>query len=322
MQEDFIEFEPRQIPVYLFTGFLEGGKTKFIQETLEDERFNTGESALLLMCEDGEEEYSPDTFAAENVFIREIDSVEDLSTENLAELLLETNAERVMVEYNGMWMLDELYMNMPEGWMVYQEFMFADSATFLSYNANMRQLMYDKLKSCDLLVLNRFPEGEDIMPYHKIVRAANRSCDIAYEGLDGVPQYDEIIDPLPFDKEADIIDIADGDYAIWYRDLNEALVSYQDKKVRFKAQVATTDELEEGTVIVGRRMMTCCADDISFAGLVAIGCSRGIADGDWVELTASIAIDEHPGYDRPGPVLTVIEMAPAGAPEEEVATFM
>ena len=38
------------IPVYLFTGFLESGKTKFIQETLEDERFNAGEKTLLLLC--------------------------------------------------------------------------------------------------------------------------------------------------------------------------------------------------------------------------------------------------------------------------------
>ena len=32
------------IPVYAFTGFLDAGKTKFIQETLEDERFNAGET--------------------------------------------------------------------------------------------------------------------------------------------------------------------------------------------------------------------------------------------------------------------------------------
>lgn len=37
------------IPMYVFTGFLESGKTKFIQETLEDERFNTGERTLLLV---------------------------------------------------------------------------------------------------------------------------------------------------------------------------------------------------------------------------------------------------------------------------------
>ena len=52
--------ENRQIPVYLFTGFLEGGKTKFIQETLEDGRFNKGEPTLLLVCEEGIEEYAPE----------------------------------------------------------------------------------------------------------------------------------------------------------------------------------------------------------------------------------------------------------------------
>ena len=45
------------IPVYLFTGFLESGKTKFIQETLEDERFNDGTPTLLLLCEEGIEEF-------------------------------------------------------------------------------------------------------------------------------------------------------------------------------------------------------------------------------------------------------------------------
>ena len=46
----------QQIPMYVFTGFLESGKTKFIQETLEDPRFNSGEKTLLLVLEEGEEE--------------------------------------------------------------------------------------------------------------------------------------------------------------------------------------------------------------------------------------------------------------------------
>lgn len=52
----------REIPVYLFTGFLEAGKTKFIQETFEDPRFNNGENTLLLVCEEGIEEYDPSRF--------------------------------------------------------------------------------------------------------------------------------------------------------------------------------------------------------------------------------------------------------------------
>ena len=143
------------LPVYLFTGFLEAGKTKFIQETLEDERFHKGERTLLLLCEEGEEVYEPDKFCAGNVFVRNIDEEADLTVSHLKALQDEIRPERVLVEYNGMWMLDSLYGNLPEGWAVAQEFLFCDATSFLSYNANMRQLTVDKLKSAELVVLLR-----------------------------------------------------------------------------------------------------------------------------------------------------------------------
>lgn len=322
MQEDLIDIMPEEVPVYLFTGFLEAGKTKFIQETLEDERFNTGERTLLILCEEGEEEYNPELFAGHNVFTRLVEDEDDLTEENLQRWLLETNAERVMVEYNGMWMLDSFYMAMPEAWAVYQEFMFADARTFLSYNANMRQLVYDKLKSCEMIVLNRFDPKADIMPFHKIVRAANRACDIAYEDAAGNVKYDDVVDPLPFDKKAKLIKIKDEDYGLWYRDLNEDMEAYEDKNVFFKAQVALSEDLDEGTIIVGRKLMTCCADDIAFAGLIATDCKRGdLENAQWIELKAHITIGEHPGYDRPGPILSILELGDAKAPENEVVGF-
>ena len=182
----------KDVPVYLFTGFLEAGKTKFIQETLEDKRFCNGERTLLLVCEEGEEEYAPDQFADRSVMIRTIESPEEMTVENLSRMLIQTNAERVVVEYNGMWLLDLLYSAMPENWMVYQEFMFADATTFLSYNANMRQLVYDKLKSCELVVFNRFRPDMDKLAFHKIVRGASRRSDIAYEYPGGKVEYDDI----------------------------------------------------------------------------------------------------------------------------------
>ena len=116
-----------EIPVYLFTGFLEAGKTRFIQETLEDKRFNAGERTLLLLCEEGEEEYAPDTFAGQNVFIETIEEENDLAATRLAALQKKHRATRVLVEYNGMWMLDSLYRHMPEEWSIYQEFLFVDA---------------------------------------------------------------------------------------------------------------------------------------------------------------------------------------------------
>ena len=112
--------EAMEIPVYLFTGFLESGKTSFIQEALEGEDFNSGERTLLLLCEEGEEEYHPARFFGTNVFIETIDEEFDITPERLEELQKKHDAERVIVEYNGMWSLDTLYMNMPESWLAYQ----------------------------------------------------------------------------------------------------------------------------------------------------------------------------------------------------------
>ena len=119
------------IPVYLVAGFLDAGKTNFINGILED-GFAREDKTLLLCCEEGEEEYAPDQFADKSVYIHVIEDQSELTAENLEKWLREARAERVVVEYNGMWMLDVLYSAMPESWMVYQEFMFADAGTFLT----------------------------------------------------------------------------------------------------------------------------------------------------------------------------------------------
>ena len=312
----------KDVPVYLFTGFLEAGKTKFIQETLEDRRFCNGERTLLLVCEEGEEEYAPDQFADKSVFIRVVESQDQLTGENLSRWLRETRAERVVIEYNGMWMLDLLYSAMPEGWMVYQEFMFADATTFPSYNSNMRQLVYDKLKSCELVVFNRFNGTMDKMEYHKIVRAVSRRCDIAYEYVGGKVEYDDIQDPLPFDLNAPIVEIGDDDYAEWYRDMSEEPKKYEDKTVRFKCRALVRKKLPEKTFIVGRHVMTCCVEDIQFAGLVCQweGADT-VQDDSWMILTAKINFRFNRAYGKKGPVLTYVDSTLCDAPEQPVATF-
>ena len=317
-----MELNENDIPVYLFTGFLESGKTKFIQETLCDERFNKGEKTLLLVCEEGVEEYEPDEFSGENVFIKIVEEESELSEELLRSFIKETDAERVVVEYNGMWMLDSLYQAMPEEWVVYQEFMFADATTFLTYNQNMRQLTYDKLKSCELVVFNRFTREMDKMPYHKIVRGASRRADIAYEYAPDDVEYDDIEDPLPFDINAPVIEIGVNDYAIWYRDLTENPSNYEGKTIKVLCRALTRKKLPSKTFIVGRHVMTCCIEDTQFAALVCQWDQASkVVNDSWVTLTAKIHYKFHVAYKQKGPVLTCIELEPAEAPENSIATF-
>ncbi len=314
--------QPREIPVYLFTGFLESGKTTFIQETLEDPAFNEGQKTLLLVCEEGEIEYSPIKFASSNVKIVTVDEEEDLTGEFLQKLQDEIGFERVVCEFNGMWSLDSLYSSMPDGWTVYQEMSFADARTYLTYNQNMRNLTVDKLKSTETVVFKHFTQEMDKMAYHKIVRAINRRCDIIYEYGPNNIEIDNIEDPLPFDINADIIEIGDKDYAMWYADMNDEEAKYYGKTVKFKGRSLLGGGLKDDEFVIGRHIMTCCVEDIQFGGLVAkYADAQSLDHGGWVEMTAKIEREYNDMYQSEGPVYHVIEVKKTTPPEEEVATF-
>ena len=307
-----------QLPVYLFTGFLEGGKTHIIQESMEDQKFNSGEKTLIIQCEEGEEEFDFSRFWGKNVYLEHIESEAEVTTANLNALAKKHKIDRVIIEYNGMWSLNTLYQNMPKDWVIYQEMMFADANTFLSYNANMRQLMVDKLLNCEMVVLNRTPAKIDKEEIHRVVRGVSRRAAITYDYPDGHVEYDEIEDPLPYDLDADVVKIEDNDYAIFYRDLSEEMDRYDGKTVKFKGIVAR----DGNTVLVGRHVMTCCADDIAYHPLVCIfEKTPSLKTRDWVTLTGEIRVERHKLYRGEGPVLYVKSTEFAVAPAQEVAPF-
>ena len=309
------------IPVYAFTGFLDSGKTKFIQDTLCDTRFNAGERTLLLLCEEGEEEYDLSPYPYKNVYLECVDQ-ESVTTAELEALQKKHRAERVVVELNGMQLVTPFYQKMPQEWQVAQEVMFADASNILSYNNNMRSLVVDKLMGCEMVAFNRVPVGADIMPLHKLARAVNRRVGILYEYTNGKTEFDEIQDPLPFDINAPIIEVADEDYALFYRDISEEPKKYKGKTVRFKAQVARLRKEREGFFAPGRFVMTCCADDIEFMG---IPCkyerASELTAREWVMLTAKIEARFHAIYRGVGPVLTAISVEAAEPAEQDVCTF-
>ena len=311
----------QQIPMYVFTGFLESGKTKFIQETLEDPRFNSGEKTLLLVLEEGEEEYDLSRYPSQNVYL-ETPDYDELSPEFLENLRKKHNAERVVAELNGMHQAADFYMKTPDSWVIAQEVMFADAQTFQGYNANMRQLVVDKLMGAELVVFNRMTPGADIMPFHKIARAVNRKIDIMYEYTDGTSQFDEIVDPLPFDINASVIEIQDEDYALFYRDITEEPKKYAGKTVKFKGQVARLRREKDGMFAPGRFVMTCCEADITFMGLPCrFAGASGLAARSWVWVTATVEVKYHSLYKGVGPILTAVNVQPAEPAEQSVATF-
>lgn len=317
--------EQKEIPVYLFLGFLESGKTKFIQETLEDPRMNSGERTLLLVCEEGEEEYSPESFKVDRVTKVTLESVEELTLENLENLTEKHNVDRVVVEYNGTWMLQQFFDAMPESWVINQIMTFFDATTFLNYNKNMRQLVFDKIQMTQMVVFNRFKGEFSKDDFHKIVRGISRRPDIVYEYIGGKAEFDEIEDPMPFDVNAPIIEIDDRDFAWFYRDLAENTEGYAGKTVRFKGMAAVSAKVPKGCIVLGRHIMTCCEADIAYDGFVVKlnGLVTGVKTRDWLTVTAKIAVEYNSVYRAEGPVLIAekAEFSDPPAQDEIVVTY-
>lgn len=317
--------EQKEIPVYLFLGFLESGKTKFIQETLEDPRMNSGERTLLLVCEEGEEDYSPESFKVDRVTKVTLESVEELTFENLENLTEKHNVDRVVVEYNGTWMLQQFFDAMPESWVINQIMTFFDATTFLNYNKNMRQLVFDKIQMTQMVVFNRFKGEFSKDDFHKIVRGISRRPDIVYEYLGGKAEFDEIEDPMPFDVNAPIIEIDDRDFAWFYRDLAENTEGYAGKTVRFKGMAAVSAKVPKGCIVLGRHIMTCCEADIAYDGFVVKlnGLVTGVKTRDWLTVTAKIAVEYNSVYRAEGPVLIAekAERSDPPAQDEIVVTY-
>ena len=317
----------KEIPVYLFVGFLESGKTKFIQETFEDPQFDSGDKTLLLVCEEGEEEYNEKKFAFPGTTVAVLADKAELNAVNLANLAQKADAGRVVIEYNGMWLMNDLAAALPEGWIIYQVIATADGTTALTYARDnaMRSLFLDKCARSELIVFNRAEKvnnDEARQELHKLVRQASRKCDIAYEFADGSVAYDDIPDPLPFDVSKPVIEIGDEDFGIWYMDCQDEPQKYAGKTVKFLAQVCQTNRAGKNSFVPGRFAMTCCVQDIQFVGFPCVYENvKDLKQRDWIILTAKVGNKFHNVYNGKGPVLTAISIEPGQKPLNDVVTF-
>lgn len=283
----------------------------------------SGERTMLLICEEGEVEYEPSKFKVKNVAIETLDDVTQLTAENMLALTVKHRAQRVIVEFNGTWMLQQFFDAMPECWVINQMMTFFDANTFASYNQNMRQLVYDKIQMTQMVVFNRFKGEYDKMEFHKVVRGISRRSDIVYEYIGGKVEYDEIEDPLPFDVNAPVVEIEDVDFALFYRDIAEKMDEYVGKTVKFKGMAAVSKKVPAGYIVLGRYIMTCCEADIAYDGFaVKVGnLLQGIKTKDWLTITAKVAFEYNSVYRDKGPVLIAESVERADPPEQEVATF-
>ena len=306
----------KEIPVWVVTGFLEAGKTTFIQKCLEDPEINNGEPLFLLLCEEGIEEYHTAAFASKNVWAATVNSYEELDPDAMRRFAEEHGFTRVIVEYNGVWTIDKLFSCMPRNWRVTQRFFICDATTFNSYNLNMQQFMFDKINYCDRMTFNRCGDNIDRMALHRAVRPINRKAEIIFEKPDGTTERDEVVDPLPYDMDAPVLEVPDESYGRFYADICDNFRAYDGKTVRYKGMISKSPDVYGETFIFGRDHRIWGTNENQFVGMIARWPKANeLNSEEWAVVTATVKADE-----RLGPILTVTELERTEAPENPVAT--
>lgn len=306
-------------PVYIINGFLESGKTEFINFTLDQPYFQISGKTLLFLCEEGEGEYDPYVLKRSNTVVEVIEKEEDFTVSRMVELEKKHRPERIIIEYNGMWKFRDL--RLPWHWRVEQQITTIDASTFPTYFNNMKSMVSDMIRKSEMIIFNRCDGIEDLNVYKRNVKALNQNADIIFEDKNG--EIDEIMEEdLPYDLTDDPIMLDDKSYGIWYLDSLDHLERYEGKTIQFIAMVMKPEGFPEGHFVPGRMAMTCCAEDMTFLGFVCVYDKINLyQERDWVKVTAVVKREYFADYEGEGPVLHALSVTKAKQPREAVISF-
>ena len=309
------------VMVYLMTGFLDSGKTQFLKFTLEQDYFQIEGKTLLLLCEEGEEEYNPMEMLKYGVVIEKAEEQEELTEEFLEELNRRHEPDRVVIEYNGMWKVSDFEnMKLPAGWEIEQKLTTVDASTFQMYLTNLKPLFVEMVRGAELVLFNRCEDIKPLAGYRRSVKVVSPQAEVIFEDEQG--EIENIFeDDVPYDLKAPVIRIAREDYGIWYVDMMENPDRYKGKTVEFTAKVLKPRGFPSKVFLPGRMAMTCCADDTTFLGYVCRSAyAPKLKAGQWVTVQAKVRYANVSVYQGEGPVLEAenIELAD---PIEELVYF-
>lgn len=307
--------------VDIFTGFLDSGKTALITDAIKNSDFREGERTILILCEDGEEEYDDNLLEARGIIKLELEAEEEFNEYFLEGIELNYRPDHILVEYNGVWGMDTvLETKLPPGWEITGIYSTVDAGTAELYLTNMRTMFLEQVFRSDLVIVNRCTEATDRAKIRRSIKVMNPKVQVIFERENGQPM-EEGEETLPFDIDAELIEVDEIDYGLWYIDALEHPEHYMEKQIRFLAQVYKGGKLKPDEFVPGRFVMTCCEEDIKFLGfLCKCGEPVEFERRAWVTVTAEFdTVLTREGGEVP--VLELRRIEPARRPKNDVVTF-
>jgi len=307
------------IPVFICTGFLDSGKTTLVKETLMEQEWIEEGNTLLILCEEGEEEYTEEYLKEKNMIQVQIEELEELTPDFFKYYMRKYRPVQVVIEYNGMWSLEKLLsLKYPRSWELQGVYSTVNGATLDMYLKNMRNVIMEQLTESELIVVNRCPEELNRSGFRRAVKVQNPVAEVIFERPDGkiIPPSEE---DLPYDIKLKKIVVDDIDFGVWYVDVHEYPERYIGKEIEFKAQAYRPRGMKEDMFIPVREIMTCCADDVAPYGYPCkMDKKTELVMKAWYKVTARVAFEAPQGFGIRQPVLYLTAIEKAEAPEETI----
>ena len=306
-------------PVFICTGFLDSGKTTLVKDTLMEQDWIEDGKTLLILCEEGDEEYSDEYLEEKNMVVVQVEDFEELNAKFFKECVREHHPAQVVIEYNGMWSLEKLLsLKYPRSWELQGVYSTVNGATLDMYLKNMRNVIMEQLTESELIVVNRCPEDLNRAGFRRAVKVQNPVAEVIFESPDGkiIPPSEE---DLPYDIKQDRIVVDDIDFGVWYVDAYEYPERYIGKEIEFKAQAHRPRGMKDDMFVPVREIMTCCDDDVSPYGYPCkMNERRDLVMKAWYKVTVRFAFEAPQGFGRRQPVLYLTNIEATEAPEERI----
>ena len=306
-------------PVFICTGFLDSGKSTLIQDTLMEQECIEDGLTLLLLCEEGEKEYSKEYLESKNIALLQIEEFEQLNATFFKNCEKNYHPVQVVIEYNGMWNLGELLsIKFPRGWELSGIYSTVNGMTLDMYLKNMRNMLMEPLAESSLTIVNRCPEQMNRSGFRRALKIQNPMAQLIFEDLNG-----NIIEPtaedLPYDVSGNKIVIDDMDFGVWYVDAYDHPELYLHKEIEFVAQVFKPNGLGPNFFVPVRKIMTCCAADTKYYGYPCkVEKRTNLRRHQWAKIRARFEYEYLPSSGKKSPVLHLIDLEPASKPTQEV----
>lgn len=246
----------------LVCGFLNAGKTAYIQDCIFHDFFHNYGSVLILCFEEGELSYDLERLRNYRAAVAYYDRNESVA-DFCARAIAAHRPDRIYVEMNAM--MPKLRQQLPDTLDITFVTLWMEWATLGLYMANWRQMIAAMVSEAQQVTFRGCPSREQLAPWANAFRLMNRKA--IYLRQDPMGYHERAFDLfLPYSLDSDVIEIAERDYLAFCLDAADHPEHYDGKRLCFSDPVELRHDGPDKTAKVGRVVMTCCMADLQFMG--------------------------------------------------------